>query len=111
MKPAEETARELLPCIGTPICCWRRADDHAASCPANHRQNVAAAIEAARREALEEASLIAQNEPEPQGEPPQYIEMFSAGTISRGAIRATKKSIAAAIRALLPAAPKPPGAA
>jgi hypothetical protein len=63
----------------------------------------------ARAEALEEALQIIEQEPELEGEPPAHIlaEMQNASPVlnARAAVRATKKSIARKIRALLKSLP------
>jgi hypothetical protein len=61
---------------------------------------VEARVSEAQREALEEAALVAENEPEPEGEPPPKLHGRSVKNIATAAVRATKRSIAAAIRAL-----------
>ena len=58
-----------------------------------------AALEDARREGMEEAARIAENEPEPEGEPPIELHGRSVKNIAISSVRATKHSIAAAIRA------------
>ena len=57
-------------------------------------------IQQARRDALEEAARIAENEPEPEGAPPPELHGRSVKNIATASVRATKRSIAAAIRAL-----------
>jgi hypothetical protein len=57
-------------------------------------------IQKARRNALEEAALAAENEPEPEGDPPPELHGRSVKNIAIASVRATKRSIAAAIRAL-----------
>ena len=54
----------------------------------------------ARRNALEEAALAAENEPEPENDPPPELHGRSVKNIAIASVRATKRSIAAAIRAL-----------
>ena len=69
-----------------------------------------AALATARREGMEEAARIAENEPEPEGEPPIELHGRSVKNIAISSVRATKHSIAAAIRArraLRPAKPRP----
>ena len=61
---------------------------------------VEARIATAHKDALEEAALVAENEPEPEGEPPPELHGRSVKNIATAAVRATKRSIAAAIRAL-----------
>lgn len=56
-----------------------------------------AALEDARREGMEEAARIAENEPE--GEPPIELHGRSVKNIAISSVRATKHRIAAAIRA------------
>ena len=58
-----------------------------------------AEIATARREGMEEAAQIAENEPEPEGEPPIELHGRSVKNIAISSVRATKHSIAAAIRA------------
>jgi hypothetical protein len=58
-----------------------------------------AALEDARREGMEEAARIAENEPEPEGEPPIELHGRSVKNIAISSVRATKHRIAAAIRA------------
>ena len=60
-----------------------------------------AALEDARREGMEEAARIAENEPEPEGEPPIELHGRSVKNIAISSVRATKHSIAATIRAAL----------
>ena len=60
-----------------------------------------AALATARREGMEEAARIAENEPEPEGEPPIELHGRSVKNIAISSVRATKHSIAAAIRAAL----------
>ena len=60
-----------------------------------------AALATARRDAMEEAARIAENEPEPEGEPPIELHGRSVKNIAISSVRATKHSIAAAIRAAL----------
>jgi hypothetical protein len=57
-------------------------------------------IQQARRDALEEAALAAENELEPEGDPPPELHGRSVKNIATASVRATKRSIAAAIRAL-----------
>jgi hypothetical protein len=57
-------------------------------------------IAQARRNALEEAALAAENEPEPEGDPPPKLHGRSVKNIATASVRATKHNIAAAIRAL-----------
>ena len=59
-----------------------------------------AALATARREGMEEAAKIAEDEPEPEGEPPQELHGRSVKNIAIASIRATKRNIAAAIRAV-----------
>lgn len=60
-----------------------------------------AALATARREGMEEAARIAENEPEPEGEPPIELHGRSVKNIAISSVRATKHSIAATIRAAL----------
>jgi hypothetical protein len=53
-----------------------------------------------RREAMEEAAQAAENEPEPEGNPPPELHGRSVKNIATASVRATKHNIAAAIRAL-----------
>ena len=57
-------------------------------------------IQQARRDALERAELAAENEPEPEGDPPPELNGRSVKNIAIASVRATKRSIVAAIRAL-----------
>jgi hypothetical protein len=59
-----------------------------------------AQLATARKDALEEAARVAENEPEPEGEPPPELHGRSVKNIATASVRATKRSIAAAIRAL-----------
>jgi hypothetical protein len=59
------------------------------------------ALATARREGMEEAARIAENEPEPEGEPPIELHGRSVKNIAISSVRATKHSIAATIRAAL----------
>jgi hypothetical protein len=61
---------------------------------------VVARVAQARRDALEEAALAAENEPEPEGDPPPELHGRSVKNIATASVRATKRNIAAAIRAL-----------
>jgi len=61
---------------------------------------VEARVADARRDALEEAARVAENEPEPEGDPPPELHGRSVKNIAIASVRATKRSIAAAIRAL-----------
>jgi hypothetical protein len=61
---------------------------------------VEARITSARKDALEEAALAAENEPEPEGDPPPELHGRSVKNIATASVRATKRSIAADIRAL-----------
>jgi len=61
---------------------------------------VVARVAQARRNALEEAALAAENEPEPEGDPPPELHGRSVKNIAIASVRATKRSIATAIRAL-----------
>jgi hypothetical protein len=63
-------------------------------------ENLRAALQTARRDALEKAALTAENEPEPEGDPPPELHGRSVKNIAIASVRATKRSIAAAIRAL-----------
>jgi hypothetical protein len=62
--------------------------------------DVDARVKEARRDALEEAARVAENEPEPEGDPPPELHGRSVKNIAIASVRATKRSIAAAIRAL-----------
>ena len=57
------------------------------------------ALATAQREGMEEAAQIAENEPEPEGEPPPELHGRPVKNIAIASVRATKRSIAAAIRA------------
>jgi hypothetical protein len=59
-----------------------------------------ARVAQARRDALEEAARAAENEPEPEGDPPPELHGRSVKNIAIASVRATKRSIAAALRAL-----------
>jgi len=63
-------------------------------------QTAADLVAQARRNALEEAELAAENEPEPEGDPPPELHGQSVKNIAIASVRATKRSIVAAIRAL-----------
>jgi hypothetical protein len=54
----------------------------------------------ARRDALEKAARVAENEPEPVGDPPPELHGRSVKNIATASVQATKRSIAAAFRAL-----------
>jgi hypothetical protein len=68
--------------------------------PALTPAEVEARVAQARRDALEEAALVAEDEPEPEGDPPPELHGRSVKNIAIASVRATKRSIAAAIRAL-----------
>ena len=68
--------------------------------PALTPAEVEARVKQARRDALKEAALAAENEPEPEGDPPPELHGRSVKNIAIASVRATKRSIAAAIRAL-----------
>ena len=59
---------------------------------------ITSAITAAVDAAYEDAARIADNEPEPEGDAPPELYLATATDIALGAVRATKKSIATAIR-------------
>jgi hypothetical protein len=67
---------------------------------ADEIEKLRAELKHARRDALEEAARIAENEPEPEGDPPPELHGRSVKNIAIASVRATKRSIAAAIRAL-----------
>ena len=58
-----------------------------------------AALATARREGMEDAAKIAENEPELSGPMPAEFEKYSRETLARASCIATKREIAAAIRA------------
>ena len=102
MKPAEEIARELL-------CAIYSEEDAGEQYPLVLAHTVAA-IEAERREALEEAWQIVDN----AAQQAEFIRQHAAvANVRENAVvvRDTLNLVRDAIRALLPAAPKPPGAA
>ena len=68
--------------------------------PALTPAEMVARVAQAKRDALEEAELAAENEPEPEGDPPPELHGRSVKNIATASVRATKRSIAAAIRAL-----------
>jgi hypothetical protein len=59
-----------------------------------------ALMENAQRDALEEAARLAEDEPEPEGDPPPKLHGRSVKNIATASVQATKRSIAAAIRAM-----------
>ena len=59
------------------------------------------ALATARREGMEEAARIAENEPELSGPMPAEFEKYSRETLARASCIATKREIAATIRAAL----------
>lgn len=67
---------------------------------ADEIEKLRAALKQARRDALEEAARAAENEPEPEGDPPPELHGRSVKNIAIASVRATKRSIAAAIRVL-----------
>lgn len=72
----------------------------AAGCLISNASEVADLAAQARRDALEEAARAAENEPEPEGDLPPELHGRSVKNIAIASVRATKRSIAAAIRAL-----------
>jgi hypothetical protein len=92
----EETWEEISDCSLSPadLANWRYLG------PCLTPAEVDARVKEARRDALEEAALAAENEPEPEGDPPPELHGRSVKNIAIASVRATKRSIAAAIRAL-----------
>jgi hypothetical protein len=63
------------------------------------KQDTDELIEQGRQDGMEQAAQIAENEPEPEGEPPPELHGRSVKNIAIASVRATKREIAAAIRA------------
>jgi len=79
---------------------WIQMSGEDALKAADEIEKLRVALQTARRDALEEAARVAENEPEPEGDPPPELHGRSVKNIAIASVRVTKRSIAAAIRAL-----------
>lgn len=90
---------------------YARVDAEARRAEFLHKQKIAAleahiaeleaALATARRDAMEEAAKIAESEPELHDQMPAEFEKYSREILARASCIATKRAIAAAIRAAL----------